>query len=132
VTSAFSSGFSDGFGAPYLGPVVTGWPTVADVQNLLRVESGTTGDDTLVAQELTAAQGWVISRCMPEYTTPGTDRFLPGELFAVTMHEAARLYRRRDSVDGTIGWGDMGVVRVGPKDPDIETLITPYLALVVA
>ena len=46
--------------------------------------------------------------------------------------EAGRLYRRRDSVDGTIGWGDMGVVRVGPKDPDIETLIAPYLNVVFA
>ena len=54
------------------------------------------------------------------------------ELFVVAMHEAARLYRRRDSVDGTVGWGDMGVVRIGPKDPDIETMIAPYLAVVFA
>jgi hypothetical protein len=46
--------------------------------------------------------------------------------------EGGRLYRRRDSVDGTIGWGDMGLVRVGPKDPDIETLIAAYLTIVFA
>ena len=34
--------------------------------------------------------------------------------------------------DGTIGWGDMGVVRVGPKDPDIETMIAPFLNVVFA
>jgi hypothetical protein len=132
VTSSFDAGFSPGFGAPYVGPVAAGWPAVSDVQNLLRVEAGVTGDDALVGQELDAAIGWVTARCMPEYTTPGSDRFLPSQLFAVAMHEAARLYRRRDSVDGTIGWGDMGVVRVGPKDPDIETLIAPFLAVVFA
>ena len=132
MTSAFDPGYSPGFGAPYAGPVTTGWPTAADVQNLLRIETGDTGDDTLVGQELNAAIGWVTARCMAEYVTEGTDRFLPDQLFAVAMHEAARLYRRRDSVDGTIGWGDLGVVRVGPRDPDIETLIAPFLNIVFA
>jgi hypothetical protein len=132
VTSAFDAGFSDGFGAPYMAPVVPGWPTVADVQNLLRVEAGVAGDDTLIGQDLNAAIGWVMARCMPQYVTPGDDRFLPAQLFTVAQHEAGRLYRRRDSVDGTIGWGDMGVVRVGPKDPDIETMIAPFLNVVFA
>jgi hypothetical protein len=132
VTSAFDPGFSAGFGAPFAGPVSPGWPTVADVQNLLRVESGVPGDDQLVTQELNAAIGWVSRRCLSEYVSEGSDRFLPAELFVVAMHEAARLYRRRDSVDGTVGWGDMGVVRIGPKDPDIETMIAPYLAVVFA
>ena len=132
MTSAFDAGWDPGFGAPYMAPVVPGWPTVADVQNLLRVEAGNPGDDTLVGQDLDAAIGWVISRCMPEYTTPGSDRFLPAQLFTVAQHEAGRLYRRRDSVDGTIGWGDMGVVRVGPKDPDIDTMIAPFLNVVFA
>ena len=33
-----------------------------------------------------------------------------------------RLYRRRDSTDGTIGFGDAGVMRIGRTDPDIEAL----------
>jgi hypothetical protein len=131
--SAFDPGFSGGFGAPYVAPLAAaGWPSITDVQNVLRVESGDTGDDSLVTQVLDAAIGWVQSRCDPQYTTPGGDRFLPSQLFTVAQYEAARLYRRRDSVDGTIGWGDLGVVRVGPKDPDIETLIAPFLAIVFA
>ena len=110
------------------------WPTVTDVQNVLRVEAGNPGDDTLVAQDLAAAIAWVINRVDPMYV-PGSPTFiapLADPLFTAAQHEAARLYRRRDSVDGTIGWGDMGVVRVGPKDPDIETLIAPYLNVVFA
>ena len=130
--TGFDTGYSAGFGAPYTAPVTAGWPTVTDIQNLLRVEPGNPGDDTLIGQDLNAAIGWVTARCMPEYVTPGSDRFLPDALFSAAQYEAARLYRRRDSVDGTIGWGDMGVIRVGPKDPDIETLIAPYLNVVFA
>jgi len=110
------------------------WPTVTDVQNLLRVETGDPGDDTLVAQELAAAIVWTQNRTATRWWCewdPDYQGVLADPLFTVAMHEAARLYRRRDSVDGTVGWGDQGVVRIGPKDPDIETMIAPYLAIVV-
>ena len=107
--------------------MATAWPQLADVKALLRVED--TGDDALITANLAAAIGWVTARCDAQWTAP--PYFLPDPLFTVAELEAARLTRRRDSVDGTIGWGDMGVVRVGPKDPDIETLITPYLAIVI-
>jgi hypothetical protein len=108
------------------------WPTVADVETLLRIGSNP-ADDEVVASNLAAAIAWVTNRVDPMYV-PGSPTFvapLADPLWTAAQYEAARLYRRRDSVDGTIGWGDMGVVRVGPKDPDIETMITPYLALVV-
>jgi hypothetical protein len=106
------------------------WPTVTDVQNVLRVIAGNSGDDSLISQDLAAAIAWVTMRVDPTYTATGSPYFLPDPLFTAAQYEAARLYRRRDSVDGTIGWGDMGVVRVGPKDPDIETMMAPYLAVV--
>src|SRR5215831_18665788 len=110
--------------------MATAWPTVTDVENLLRVETGDTGEQSLMSQGLAAAIAWVTNRVDGFWTTPGPG-FLPDPLFEAAKYEAARLYRRRDSVDGTIGWGDQGVVRVGPKDPDIETMIAPYLAIVV-
>jgi hypothetical protein len=108
------------------------WPVLADVKTLLRVED--TADDGLITANLAAAIQWVTNRVDPKYV-PGTPTYvapLPDPLFTVATYEAARLTRRRDSVDGTIGWGDMGIVRVGPKDPDIETLIAPYLMIVFA
>ena len=108
------------------------WPTVSDVKTVLRT-SEDPGDDTLVAQDLSAAIAWTTNRVDPQWL-PGNPAnlsgLLPDPLFTVAQYEAARLVRRRDSVDGTIGWGDMGVIRVGPKDPDIETLIAAYLAIV--
>jgi len=112
------------------------WPTVADVEALLRIEPGS--DDALVASDLAAAIAWVTNRVDPQwvpgsptYPTPPPAVPLADPLYTAALHEAGRLFRRRDSVDGTIGWGDMGVVRVGPKDPDIETLITPFLNVVI-
>jgi hypothetical protein len=108
------------------------WPALADVKAYLRLGSDT-ADDTVISEQLAAAIAWVTARVDPHYV-PGTSVFIPpfsDALFTVTVMEAGRLYRRRDSVDGTIGWGDMGLVRVGPKDPDIETLIAAYLAIVV-
>jgi hypothetical protein len=109
--------------------MATAWPTVTDVQNLLRVQAGNTGDDDLVSTDLAAAIAWVTNRVILA-SIPPINTVVPDPLFTVAQYEAARLYRRRDSVDGTIGWGDMGVVRVGPKDPDIETLIAAYLTIV--
>ena len=109
-----------------------GWPTIDDVKNLLRL-GDSTDDDAVVTSDLAAAIQWTINRVNPMYV-PGSPTYiapLPDPLFTVAQYEAARLYRRRDSVDGTIGWGDMGIVRVGPKDPDIETLIAPYLTIVL-
>ena len=105
------------------------WPGLDDVKALLRIEDS--ADDAFIQTNLAAAIDWVTGRCAAQWTDPGSLDFLPDALFTVAQYEAARLTRRRDSVDGTIGWGDMGVVRVGPKDPDIETLIAQFLAIVV-
>jgi hypothetical protein len=110
--------------------VAAAWPSVDDVKALLRIADPQ--DDALVGTDLAAAVGWVSARCNLTWVTAGAAGFLPDPLYTVALHEAGRLYRRRDSVDGTIGWGDMGVVRVGPKDPDIETLMAPYLNIVFA
>ena len=113
------------------GGTTPGWPTVEDVASLLRLGADA-ASDPLLATSLAAAIDWVTNRADAQWTTPGAPGFLPDALFTVAQLEAGRLYRRRDSTDGTIGWGDAGVVRVGPKDPDIETMLAPYLALVVA
>src|SRR5215472_5595565 len=112
------------------------WPAVADVKAFLRLTDTT--DDALVASELAAAIAWVTDRVDPKYIpgsatypTPAPTPPLADPLYAAALHEAGRLYRRRDSVDGTMGWGDMGVVRVGPKDPDIETMLAPYLNVII-
>jgi hypothetical protein len=131
VSSPWSSGFDPGFGhgAPE-GVEVTGWPTVGDVENWLRTTGASPAEQTVTAQALAAAIDWVTQRADPAWTTPGLPGFLPAGLFQAALLDACRGYRRRDSVDGTVGWGDMGIVRVGPKDPEVDKYMAPYLAIV--
>ena len=131
TSSPWTSGFDPGFGhgAPQ-GVVTTGWPTVTDVQNWLRIDPAATSEQTVADQALAAAIDYITMRSDPVWTTPGLPGFLPAGLFQAALLDACRGYRRRDSVDGTVGWGDMGIVRVGPKDPEVEKYLSPYLAVV--
>jgi hypothetical protein len=86
-----------------------------------------TGDAIINIDSISSSFDYPIGTEVVEtYTGPLSDA-----LFQAVVMEAGRLYRRRDSVDGTVGWGDLGVVRVGPKDPEIETLLAAYLSIVV-
>ena len=133
TSSPWDAGFDPGFGhgAPVSTPVA-GWPTVTDVENWLRTVGQPAAEATVTAQALAAAIDWVTMRADPQWTTPGLPGFLPAGLFQAALLDACRGYRRRDSVDGTVGWGDMGIVRVGPKDPEVEKYLAPYEAVVFA
>lgn len=39
---------------------------------------------------------------------------------------SSRIFRRNDSPLGVMGFGDMGIIRVGRFDPDIDALIGPF------
>jgi hypothetical protein len=130
-SSPWDAGYGTGFGAGSpTGVTVTGWPTVTDVENWLRTTGQPATETTVTGQALAAAIDWVTMRADPAWTTPGLPGFLPAGLFQAALLDACRGYRRRDSVDGTVGWGDMGIVRVGPKDPEVEKYLAPYAAMV--
>lgn len=42
---------------------------------------------------------------------------------------SARMFRRADSPLGVLGFGDLGAVRVGRLDPDIDELVAPYVLM---
>jgi hypothetical protein len=39
---------------------------------------------------------------------------------------AMRQFKRYDSPTGVMGFGDLGVMRVGRVDPDVEKLLMPF------
>jgi hypothetical protein len=100
-----------------------GWPELSDVRAELRLASDP-NEDPIIGRALAAAIDWGegVTNGRFHTTDPDTgDDVLDvpdGPWHACLLH-ASRLYRRRDSVDGTIGWGDQGIVRVGRVDPDI-------------
>jgi hypothetical protein len=47
---------------------------------------------------------------------------MPDAVYQAALTHAARLFRRRDSIDGTVGWADVGITHIGRADPDVESL----------
>jgi hypothetical protein len=98
------------------------WPTLTEVRAFLRLQANP-ADDAVITTALAAAIDYGNRRMAYTYPIPPYDNgLLPDTAHMACVFHAARLYKRRDTVDGTIAWGDMGAVRVGRADPDIEAL----------
>ena len=113
------------------------WPALKEVRSFLRLQVDP-DQDAVIQTALAAAVGFGMKRMgftiavvdngdgtttrtyTPIYDADTVD--LPDSAHEACLFHAARLYRRRDSIDGTLGFGDMGVVRVGRFDADIEAL----------
>jgi hypothetical protein len=112
---------------------MSAWPTLAEVQTFLRLQPDPI-EDGVVQTALDAAINYGVGRMGSTYVdngdgtctrTPNYDTdttTLPDAAHQACLQHAARLYRRRDSVDGTIGFGDMGLIRVGSTDADRNDL----------
>jgi hypothetical protein len=111
------------------------WPTLKEVRTLLRLQPDPT-EDGVIQTALSAAISYGMGRMGSQLvdngdgtfgpgkvpTYPGDTQDLPDGAHEACLLHAARLYRRRDSIDGTLGFGDMGVVRVGRTDADVDAL----------
>lgn len=131
--------------------------TVGDAQSV-RVDDIATGDDLTVETKTSFAGTWtavtgaelgpdnadVLGRPWTEIVYSAgwigdtskirvTARWgWPGVPDGVTQAAAllaARLYRRKDSPQGVLGSADWGVIRVSRFDPDVESLIAPYILM---
>lgn len=52
---------------------------------------------------------------------------VPKAIVQATVILSARIYKRNDSPLGVAGIGDLGVIRVGRLDPDVQALIHPFM-----
>jgi hypothetical protein len=96
-------------------------PDADDVRTFLgNSTSGGPIDMDLIAQALASATERVIDRCM---TFAGD---LPETVVQAIIMQSARLYRRRFSMSGYEGFGEVGIARVTALDPDIEDMLMRY------
>lgn len=51
---------------------------------------------------------------------------VPTAITQATVILASRIFKRNDSPLGVAGFGDLGVIRVGKLDPDVESLIHAF------
>jgi len=98
------------------------YPKLQEVRSLLRLQPDPT-EDGIITTALAAAVDYANRRLNYRYPVPPyDDGTLPDAAHEACLLHAARLYRRRDSIDGTLGFGDLGVVRVGRTDADVDAL----------
>jgi hypothetical protein len=95
------------------------WPALKEVRSFLRLQPDAT-EDPIIDSARAAAVDYGVRRLNYIYAPDADD--LPDTAHQAALMHSARLYRRRDSVDGTLGFGDLGLVRVGRQDPDIDAM----------
>ena len=110
------------------------WPDLKEVRTFLRLQPDATEDGVIDTARLGAID-YMIQRLGNDSTTglpkyPSDTTSLPDAVHQAAVQASARLYRRRDSLDGTVGFGDLGVVRIGGRDFDVERLLDTYAPLV--
>lgn len=95
--------------------------------DLLRARLGVKGDERngQLAACIDVATAWVEDRVYVE-PDAGYARRHPEVTEAIVLM-ASRLYARRNSPEGVAGWGDLGVIRVIARDPDIEALLERHI-----
>jgi hypothetical protein len=103
-------------------PAPTNLPTSDDVRRFLgNSVSGGPIDMELIDSALSAATSRVIERCMVFAAD------LPETVVQAIIMQSARLYRRRFSMSGYEGFGEVGIARITTLDPDIEDMLIRYL-----
>jgi Phage gp6-like head-tail connector protein len=95
------------------------WPTLKEVRSFLRLQPDP-DSDAVIQTALAAAIDYGVRRL--NYLYPADTDVLPDAGHQACVIHAARLYRRRDTVDGTIGFGELGAIRIGRYDADVEAL----------
>jgi hypothetical protein len=52
---------------------------------------------------------------------------VPDAVYQACLIQSSRILKRRYSPEGTVGFADLGVVRMQPRlDPDVQSLLDPY------
>lgn len=105
--------------------MATAWPDLKTVRTFLRLQPDPV-EDSVIGTALAAAVDYGARKTgnrWPGDVDPGEWlTTLPDTAFEACLFHAARLYRRRDTIDGALGFGDAGLIRVGRADPDIDAL----------
>ena len=110
------------------------WPTLPEIRTFLRLQVSAS-DDSVIQTALAAAIDYGNRRTAYRWVPGSSSTWvqpMPASVHEAAVLHAARLYKRRDSIDGTVGWADVGLTHVGRVDPDVEALYSAVGPLVFA
>jgi hypothetical protein len=107
------------------------WPDVDRLARWINIAVPSPAE-TLTLEEIVAA----VPEAIRQYCDR-PDEWVDVDTVPEPVAEAAllfegRLWQRRNSLDGTVGFGDAGVVTVARSDGDVMRLLAPYRRIPVA
>ena len=97
--------------------------TAEEVAVALKLPAATSTDPAFVLMH-EAAEGYISERCRWDEDNP------PASLRQAVVLLVGRYRARRNSPDGLVGMGDLGVMRVPAADRDVAALIAPHRRVV--
>lgn len=102
------------------------WPTVDDLARWVNVVIPTPDETALLEQIVAVVPDAVRQYCDRPFDEPSDLDDVPPNVAEAALLWEGRLWQRRNSLDGTLGFGDSGIARVGGRDPDVDRLLAPY------
>lgn len=107
------------------------WPDVDRLARWVNVSTPTETEAAILDELVAAVPPHVRAYC--DRTFDGLDDVeLPEPVAEAALLLEGRLWQRRNSLDGTVGFGDAGVVTVARTDSDVYRLLAPWKKVPVA
>ncbi|PKQ20182.1 MAG: hypothetical protein CVT66_06260 [Actinobacteria bacterium HGW-Actinobacteria-6] len=109
--------------------------TATEVAVVLKYENAAT--DVAFLKAYAAAERWIARRCRwktETVTEDGEEITRPvdvEDLVQAVILLTGRYLARRNSPDGLLNMGELGVMRVGAIDRDVQSLTGPYRKIMV-
>ena len=104
------------------------WLSSDDYKAWARITDAT--DDAAIDQAVAAVDAKF--RQMLRAVVFADDSQVPPDVTEAGLLYVNRLLSRRNSPDGVVGVSDLGTATILPRDADIQRLLGPYLATVLA
>jgi hypothetical protein len=107
------------------------WPDADAYRAWARIPDAV--DDAAIGYALAAVRAAVVARCpvLVGDTWPDQTQ-CPEDVAQAVLLWTNRVLARRNSPDGVVGVADLGIANVARMDVDIQRMLSPWLAVVLA
>lgn len=106
----------------------TTWPDAARLARWVNLSAPTADESAILDELVVGVPPAVIAYCDEEFV----DGEVPENVAWAALLWEGRLWQRRNSLDGTVGFGDAGVVTIRTADPDVKGILAPYKKVPIA
>lgn len=108
------------------------WPDVERLARWVNVAVPSSAEAATLAELVAAVPPAVRMYCDREFDDPADLGDVPEPVAEAALLFDGRLWQRRNSLDGTVGFGDAGVVTIARTDVDVVRLLAPWRRIPVA